>query len=233
MIDLDDWRHNEFSQIGKDYSSTDEVAVYDESHAKFRDVVKESNEILDKLSVKSGESLIDFGCGTGILAIQAAIRGLNVFAIDISQAMLSYAKAKAAELNAQSIQFIHSGFLNYEPPSGTIDCITTSFSFHHLPDYWKGVALKRMHNMLNENGQLYIQDVVINEENSIENINSFIESQEKLGGEFLKVDAIEHFRDEFSTYDWVLENLLERSGFAIKSKDSSLGLIAKYVCKKK
>ena len=232
MISLDDWRYNEFTQVGKDYSSLDEVATYDESHAKFRDIYEESNEILDMLSVQSGESLIDFGCGTGVFAIQAAIRGLNVFAIDISQAMLSYANLKATESNAQSIKFIHSGFLNYEHKSDSIDYVTTMFSFHHLPDYWKSIALKRIQNMLKFGGQLYIQDVVISDEDSIENINSFIESQEKVGGDFLKVDAIEHFRDEFSTYDWVLESMLERSGFSIETKESSLGLIAKYLCSK-
>jgi len=82
MITLNDWLHDEFRQIGKDYSSNDEVAVYDESHAKFRDVPKESKELLDTLSVKPGESLIDFGCGTGVFAIEAARRGLKVIAIE-------------------------------------------------------------------------------------------------------------------------------------------------------
>jgi len=232
MVSLNDWCHNEFRQIGKDYSSANEVAVYDESHAKFRDVNKESNEILDRLSVIPGESLIDFGCGTGEFVIQASLRGVNVFAVDISQAMLSYAKSKAVESGVKSINFINSGFLNYTHSSGSVDYITTSFSFHHLPDFWKGIALRRLHKMLNDNGILYIQDVVISEENCIENINSFIKSQEDLGGDFLKVDAVEHFRDEFSTYDWILEGMLDRSGFSIKSKESFLGLIGRYFCTK-
>ena len=86
--------------------------------------------------------------------------------------------------------------------------------------------------MLKDSGRLYIQDVVIEEENSIENINSFIESQEQLGGEFLRVDAIEHFRDEFSTYDWVLEGMLERAGFTVDSKESISSLVARYFCAK-
>ena len=232
MITLNDWLHDEFRQIGKDYSSNDEVAVYDESHAKFRDVPKESKELLDTLSVKPGESLIDFGCGTGVLAIEAARRGLKVIAIDISPAMLSYAKSKATELGVDSINFVESGFLNYQHLSGPVDYVTTSFAFHHLPDYWKTIALKNIYKMLKDSGRLYIQDVVIEEENSIENINSFIESQEQLGGEFLRVDAIEHFRDEFSTYDWVLEGMLERAGFTVDSKESISSLVARYFCAK-
>ncbi|MGH1538702.1 MAG: class I SAM-dependent methyltransferase [Gammaproteobacteria bacterium] len=233
MVDAKDWLYDEFKQVGKDYESNDEVAIYDESHARFRDVIKESNDLLDNFSVNSGESLIDFGCGTGVLAIQAALRGVNVIAIDISPAMLAYATSKAKEASVSSIDFIHSGFLNYEHSAGGVDYIVTSFSFHHLPDYWKGIALKRMNAMLNSNGHLYIQDVVISEENSVENINSFIESQEKLGGEFLREDAIEHFKDEYSTYDWVLEGMLNRAGFAVDSKESFIGLISRYICSKK
>jgi ubiquinone/menaquinone biosynthesis C-methylase UbiE len=232
MITLNDWLHDEFRQIGKDYGSNDEIAVYDESHAKFRDVHKESNELLDTLSVKPGESLIDFGCGTGVFAIEAARRGLKVIAIDISPAMLSYAKSKATELGVGSINFVESGFLNYQHLSGPVDYVTTSFAFHHLPDYWKTIALKNIYKILKDSGRLYIQDVVIEEENSIENINSFIESQEQLGGEFLRVDAIEHFRDEFSTYDWVLEGMLERAGFTVDSKESISSLVARYFCAK-
>ncbi len=195
-------------------------------------MVQESDELLDVLSVNPSESLIDFGCGTGVFAIQAALRGVKVFAVDISQNMLAYAEKKALEKNIQSISFVNSGFLNYTPSSGLVDYIMTSFSFHHLPDFWKGVALKRMHSMLNSSGALYIQDVIISEENYINNINSFIHAQEKLGGDFLREDAIEHFRDEFSTYDWVIEGMLERSGFKIESKESFLGLVYKYKCAK-
>ena len=112
MISIDDWIHNEFQQVGKDYGSKEEVAVYDESHAKFRDVDKECNELLDKLSVSPGETFIDFGCGTGALAIQAALRGVSVVAVDISPAMLSYAESKANDADIDTIEFIKSGLLN-------------------------------------------------------------------------------------------------------------------------
>lgn len=228
----DEWRYNEFAQVGKDYNLSNEVAEYEKTHSKFRDLIQESNELLDVLSVNAGQSMIDFGCGTGVLAIQAALRGVNVFAVDISQNMLDYAEKKALEKNIQSINFIHSGFLNYSHSSVSVDYIVTSFSFHHLPDFWKVIALKRMNNLLKNSGILFIQDVIVSAENCVNNINSFIDSQENLGGDFLKMDAVEHFRDEFSTYDWILEGMLERTGFKIESKESFLGLVCRYKCEK-
>ena len=163
MITLNDWLHNEFKPMGKDYASHEEVAVYDESHAKFRDARQESNDLLDTLSVKEGQSLIDFGSGTGVLAIEAARRGLKVVAIDISSAMNSYAKSKAIEMGVDSIKFVESGFLSYQHVSQPVDFVTTSFALHHLPDYWKAIALRNIYSMLNDKGRLYIQDVVIEE----------------------------------------------------------------------
>jgi hypothetical protein len=87
--------------------------------------------------------------------------------------------------------------------------------------------------MLKPKGKLYIKDVVISEQNSLTNIQSFINNQAALGGNFLKEDAEIHFKEEFSTYDWIIEELLNRTGFKITSKKVELGLIAEYLCTKK
>jgi 2-polyprenyl-3-methyl-5-hydroxy-6-metoxy-1,4-benzoquinol methylase len=100
------WRFHEFRQIGRDYTSSEEVRVYDETHAQFRDIVAESNQALDRLNLSRGMVLLDIGCGTGTFAIEAARRGLNVHATDVSKTMLTYAKKKAG---ATAITFHHSG----------------------------------------------------------------------------------------------------------------------------
>ncbi len=107
-MELNDWQYDEFAQVGKDYNSKEEVSVYEETHSRFRNLIEESNQLLDFLFVKSGETLIDFGCGTGVLAIQAALRGVKVFAVDISENMLAYAEQQALEKDIRSIRFIHS-----------------------------------------------------------------------------------------------------------------------------
>jgi len=105
------WQYDEFKQVGKDYGSPMEVEVYDSSHADFRDLEAESNEVLDSLAIKPGDVLIDFGSGTGTFAIQAARRCAQVYAVDVSQAMLDYAKAKAAGAGTPNIFFSHGGGL--------------------------------------------------------------------------------------------------------------------------
>lgn len=114
MIDNKSWLYDEFKHVGKDYSLPDEVDMYDPSHADFRDIEKESNEVLDALGVGENDVLIDFGAGTGTFAIQAALRGARVYAVDVSQAMLDYARRKAEKVGISTIEFRHAGFLSFD-----------------------------------------------------------------------------------------------------------------------
>lgn len=42
----------------------------------------------------------------------------------------------------------------------------------------------------------------------------------------------DHIRQEYSTYDWIMEGLLPRAGFAIKDKQIVHGVIGTYHCVK-
>ena len=167
MKDILPWQYNEFQQVGKDYSSPEEVEQYDARHSDFRDIEKESNDVLDILKPGKKDVLVDFGSGSGTFAIEAARRCAKVYAVDVSQPMLDHAKTKAEKAGVINMEFCHCGFLNFEHDGPAVDFITTTFAFHHLPDFWKGIALNKMYHMLNPGGQLFIHDVVIEEQNAV------------------------------------------------------------------
>jgi ubiquinone/menaquinone biosynthesis C-methylase UbiE len=219
MKDKIGWQYNEFTQVGKDYSRQDEVADYDARHSDFRDIEGEGSAALDSLGVGKNDVLVDFGSGIGIFAIQAASRGARVCAVDVSEAMLAYAKNKAEKAGVANINFCHGGFLTFEYDGPAADFITTTFAFHHLPDFWKGIALKRIYQMLKPGGRFFIHDAVIEEDNAIENISALIDKLSSAGGDFAREDAEGDFRKEYSTYDWVMDGLLTRAGFTIDSKE--------------
>ena len=122
------WQYDEFKQVGRDYGSQTEVDIYDSSHADFRDIEAESNRALDLLQIKRDEVLIDFGSGTGTFAIQAARRGIRVYAVDVSRTMIDYAKKKSEESGVVGIEFHRAGFLSYQRPVESADAITTIFA---------------------------------------------------------------------------------------------------------
>jgi len=108
----------------------------------------------------------------------------------------------------------------------------TTFAFHHLPDFWKGIALKKVNSMLKPGGQFYLRDVILEEADALENIATFLDKMTTAGGTPLREDCEMHFRDEYSTYDWVMDGLLARAGFTIKSKSMDGGVLGSYLCSK-
>lgn len=232
MNDYPSWQYDEMKQIGKDYGDLAEVEAYDARHGRFRDVVKENEGILESLCLQQEHVVIDLGTGTGAFALQAARRCARVYAVDISNAMLAYAKRKAENAGITNIVFCLGGFLTYNHASQPVDAIVTNTAFHHLPDFWKGVALRRLNTMLKPGGLLYLSDVVFEDKNVHENIERFIAKLEKAAGPRIRKDVEAHIRREFSTYDWIMDGLLERAQFHIICKEMQEGVIGRYLCRK-
>jgi putative AdoMet-dependent methyltransferase len=226
------WQYDEMKQIGKDYGDLAEVEAYDVRHGKFRNVEKENERILESLCLKPEHIVIDLGTGTGAFALQAARICERVYAVDVSRVMLEYAKMKAERAVVTNIVFCHGGFLTYSHVAPPVDAIVTNTAFHHLPDFWKGFALQRLNKMLKVGGQLYLSDIVFEDRNVQENIEQFIEKLEKVAGPDIRDDVEAHIRQEFSTYDWVMDGLLERANFRITSKVMQEGVIGRYLCRK-
>jgi len=232
MSEYPSWQYNEMKQIGKDYGSLAEVEAYDARHGKFRNVEKENNDILESLRVEAGHVIIEFGPGTGAFVRQASRRCAHVYAVDVSQTMLEYAKKKAAEAGITNITYCHGGFLTYAHTAEPVDAIVTNTAFHHLPDFWKGIALQRMNGMLKTGGQFYLSDVIFEQKNVRPNIEQFMAKLERAAGPDIRKDVEAHIRQEYSTYDWILDGLLERAGFQIVSKTMHEGVLGRYLCRK-
>jgi cyclopropane fatty-acyl-phospholipid synthase-like methyltransferase len=233
MTPIPRYQYDEFRQVGKDYADAGEAAVYDETHARFRDFEAESAEILDAVALHPNDVLVDIGAGTGTLAVEAARRGFRVYAVDVSEAMLALARAKAEAAGvADSVTFAHAGFLTYQHAGPGADAVVSMLALHHLPDFWKAIALARIHAALKPRGRFLLVDVVVADDGAIGHVEAFVARQEAAGGDFLREDVEQHFREEYSTFDWVMRGLLERAGFAIERSGLEDGVIGRYLCAK-
>src|SRR4030067_2275758 len=129
--------------------------------------------------------------------------------------MLAYAKQKAQKNGISKISFFQAGFLNYEHNGSPLDMIVSNLALHHLPDFWKMIALERINKMLKPGGTFYLGDVVFSfpVEEYDNKINTWIDTmREKVGIKFAQEAQI-HLKEEYSTFDWVIEEMLHRSGF--------------------
>jgi len=88
----------------------------------------------------SGHRILDAGCGTGQLSIDAARRGADVVAVDLSKTLVDLAAARASELDlAGSIDFRVGDM--YEPGEQAFDHVVAMDSLIHycLDDFSDGV----------------------------------------------------------------------------------------------
>ncbi|MEC4677259.1 MAG: class I SAM-dependent methyltransferase [Nitrospirota bacterium] len=226
------WQFDEMKHVGTDYSEVSEVEIFDDFHRQFRDVQKENEAIIRALSIQPNHRGIDFGAGTGAFAIQAAACSQEVYAVDISRGMLFYARTKAEARGISNIHFCHGGFLTYEHTDAPVDFIVTSLALHHLPDFWKGIALRRLNAMLETEGRFFLSDVVYSGDDCEQSISVWMSTLENTGGKALVEDARIHVQSEYSTYAWVMTSLIEKAGFRIDRVDYDQGVLAQYLCTK-
>jgi len=235
MAAFNNYQYDEFRQIGTDYESADEVAQYDERMSKLRNIHEECASILQLLGLKPNSRVLEIGTGTGEFAIAAAQQCAQVYATDVSQSMLDYAQRKAKSRGAGNIIYKCAGFLTYDHDNEPFDAVVSQLALHHLPDFWKAVALRRVWHLLKDGGYLYLRDVVFSfgVDDAEPSLNRWIDGAAKLGGDELREDIESHIRQEYSTFDWVIEGLLRTSGFSILSvtyHDSRV--FAEYLCRK-
>lgn len=229
------WQYDEMKFSGVKFDRAEFADKYDEHHQNFRDYKKEAQERIELLGLDKQSSLIDMGCGTGAFAVHAADYYKKIYAVDVSQLMINHARRKANEAGIDNIEFHHGGFLTYKHQDELVDGIVSTLVLHHLPDFWKQVALQKLIQMLKPGGRLLLFDVVFSFDTA--NYESCIEGYiqvmvERLGIE-MKKELETHFRQEYSTFDWIMEGMLKKADFNIDKTDYKEGFFATYLCTKK
>jgi putative AdoMet-dependent methyltransferase len=229
------WRFDEMKSCGAKFNNKFCAYRYDKLHGRFRDYKRESEEIMSLLALEPHNTVMDMGCGTGAFTIHAASYFKKVYAVDISQAMLKCARKKAAGAGLDNIEFCHGGFLTYKHPAEPVDAIVSVLVLHHLPDFWKLVALRRLGQMLRVGGKLYLFDVVYSFDfaNYEPCCKRFIKSLVDRTGDEMKSAMESHLSQEYSTFGWIIEDMLEKAGFEIDKADYKDDFFAAYLCTKK
>ena len=105
----------------------------------------------------SDKEILDFGGGTGLLALPLAKQAKSVTLVDISEKMLEQARLKAEQQDIKNIQFLEQDLLA-NPLDQQFDLIVVSRVLHHMPDLDVTLAMFRHH--LKEKGQVLIADFV-------------------------------------------------------------------------
>jgi SAM-dependent methyltransferase len=148
--------------------------------------------------------------------------------------MLDYARHQVVQAQlGDRVEFRHGGFLTYEHQGELADFIVSQFAFHHLPDFWKVIALDRIFSQLKPGGRFILRDVVFSFPSIAyaARIESWIDSvcSETCNG-WSRSDFEMHVRDEHSTFAWILEGMLRQAGFCIDRAEYPTPTKGFYLC---
>ncbi len=227
---MNKYTFNEFTEQTIDFTDPRVVADYDKNQGSNID---NERELVEKLGVSSNHTVIEYGPGTGALSIALAEKCDQVFAIDTSRAMLDYIDGSAQKQGIKNISTHHTGFLSYEHQEDAVDFVFSKFTLHHLPDFWKAIALLKINKNLRVGGIFYLVDVIFSfhPENYHTSIDSWIEKVTSRGAWSREAFEV-HVNEEFSTFSWILEGMIKSSGFEIIDADYWSETYGSIKCKK-
>jgi 2-polyprenyl-3-methyl-5-hydroxy-6-metoxy-1,4-benzoquinol methylase len=220
-----DWYYNERGRIGLEPAVASIYDRRDDSDLRARETLK-------MLGVRKGWRVADIGCGNGVLATEAALMGADADAIDISPAMLAlaeiYARDRKAPVRTQS-----AGLLSFAYQPNSYDLIVSEFTLHHLPDFWKAVAMARIFAALKPGANFYLRDIVFVSmpDGSERGVEQWADFNAK-NHDFARDSVVMHMRDEYSTFGWVMERMLTEVGFTLVSADYHAPLHGTYLLQK-
>lgn len=225
------WWLDEAAHAGGEHLDAAYVAGYDRKAGTDPDALV---QVLLDLGLDAAGTLVDLGAGTGALAAAASPHCRRVVAVDVSQAMLAAARARADRLGLRNVEFVRAGLLTYEHAGDPADLVYSRNALHHLPDFWKGVALCRVAGMLRPGGVLRLHDLVygFGPEEAGTAIEAWLAGAAASAEDgWTRAELETHVRTEHSTYDWLLRPLLERAGFEIREATGSRSrTYAAYTC---
>ncbi len=139
----------EFSKWASNYDNNLATFTFKQTNAK----------IVSTLNPTKGSSLLDVGCGSGILLDQLdkLSRNMKLFGIDITPLMVQVAKEKFT--SKPSIQILEASAINLPFEDNSFDYVTCASSFHHHPDQKK--SLSEMARVLKPGGTVLILDMCV------------------------------------------------------------------------
>ena len=229
------WLLDELTSAGRENLDEDHVARYD--HKEDAGADDEVELLAGRGLVDVSSTVIDLGAGTGQFALAAAARCSRVIAVDVSPVMMKRLRHKVVSSGLANIECVSAGYLTYELDGPPADLVYSRYSLHHLPDFWKAIALSRIVRMLRPGGALRLWDAVYHFEpaQAVPRLEAWMDEAGPGGVHegWDRSELAEHVRDEHSTFTWLLEPMLERVGFHITdaSYDDS-GVFARYICTK-
>ena len=117
------------------------------------------SRLLELAGLRPGDRVLDLGCGTGTLAIEASLRqpGARVHGLDADPGMLERARRKADAAGVE-LDLLTGSATELPFADGSFDVVLSSLLFHHLDRAAKQGAAQEVARVLVSRGRVLIAD---------------------------------------------------------------------------
>ena len=117
--------------------------------------VKSYGTLLEKLiqEISAGSIVLEVAAGTGVVSLRLAEKAGHVYALDLSQAMVTEAKKKAGGKNLENIEFLVDDAYELPFESGKFDAVICSNALHNMKD--TATPLMEMRRVLKPGGRVF------------------------------------------------------------------------------
>jgi hypothetical protein len=114
--------------------------------------------------------------------------------------------------------------------------VYTRNALHHLPDFWKVLALDRIARMMRTGGVLRLHDLIYDfqPDEADKVLDRWLRgAADDPARGYTREDLERHIRSEHSTFSWLLEPMLAKTGFHIVTADFIGSVYGAYTCIKR
>ncbi|MFH1000544.1 MAG: class I SAM-dependent methyltransferase [Bacteroidota bacterium] len=170
-----------------------------------------------KKYISANDTVLDFGCGTGIVCNEIANQVKSIYAIDISSKMIEISRAKSSERKIQNIEFAHTTLFNEKIKPGSFDAIIAFNIFHLLGEPQK--SIQRINELLKPEGFIISLTPCLGE-------SPLLNSLLKIGSKLRLIPRLKSFKiSEFEQF-FNDENFVQTESYRLKPNSPQYLFIA-------
>ena len=107
--------------------------------------------------LRADMAALDYGAGTGLLALALAARVRRVLAVDSSAGMLAVLADKARARRCANVETLHADFAQDPLPPGPFDLVASAMTLHHVADV--AGLLRKFFALLAPGGRIALADL--------------------------------------------------------------------------
>lgn len=115
------------------------------------------NHLKEKIDFSNIKNILDYGCGTGLIAFNLVEKNNKVLGLDNSTGMIEEFNKKVKEKNLSNIKAKKHNILEEDLPKNSFDLIVISMSLHHIEDI--DMFLRKSFEALKNGGYICINDL--------------------------------------------------------------------------